>query len=313
MTLGTVFVVFTGLGAFLLAQPVPRQRAFALLNGFGKRLGPQFVFTADGKLTSGPEVEYLLLTLVMRQTRASGAFLLGVGLSWSLVIYGPPLSQSNLTSALAAGCAASGIIGAYLLQRPFLTACSPAAGAVRTSARIDSYIGPLRRALCWAAAASVLAIPVLFALASTTDAYDGSLFYWEGLVLLPLVTVGTVVAIEVSSRRLRDSTADVGLVYLWDVFRERALRMLTLVVLYAAAMSWTIARDGLVGVAQTSAHRPDWVNTAANAADGLALLFAGTALVLSFVRVSRFRQQLWPDLAPTDIVRWGVGVVPRPN
>ena len=102
----------------------------------------------------------------------------------------------------------------------------------------------------WLAAASVLAVPAGAVVLSMTEAYDGYKIYWEGLVALPLVSAGVLLAAELKTRGVRDKVTDYALVYLWDALRGRALRVITAIGVYGVCLSWEMAAGGVLGVAR---------------------------------------------------------------
>ncbi len=284
----------------MLPQLLP---AAAVLHRFGRSAGIDFGYSDEGRLTAGPQAEAVLSRLVWRPTRAVGCFLVFFTLETLLMRHGPFLSQSDTKSMVVAAVVSAGILGPYLVLRQFLQPVSGnQPGSLRPGVSVEDYLSPPRRVVTWLAAASVLAVPAGAVVLSMTEAYDGYKIYWEGLVALPLVSAGVLLAAELETRGVRDKVTDYALVYLWDALRGRALRVITAIGVYGVSLSWGMAAGGVLGVARIQPFPASPYLYAVAAALGILLKL--TALVLLLMPVGRFRGRLWPGLAPGTRLRW---------
>lgn len=291
-------------GAATMLRPTPVARAPQVLRWFAKGSGIVFEFDERGRLASGPEAERLFSQWVWRLTRATGCFAAGLALSRLLLSVGPPLSRSTPQSIAVTVVACGAIVGPYLILRPFLRPLETSnAGTVRPAVVVEDYLSPPLRVLSWLAAASVLVIPVAAVALAMTRSYDGSKIFWEGLVAVPLVSAGVLLAAELESPGARDSVTDLPAAYLRDLLRSRALRVITACGTAGAATAWSMASAGLVGVSLAGSPRPSWVDAAHADTWALSAICAMTALTLLIAPVRRFRRRLWPGLASGERVR----------
>jgi hypothetical protein len=297
------------LGAGFALRPAPVARAHTLLHRFGKRSGIDFACDARGRLMAGSDFEVFVSRMVWRTTRSLGVVIASLGLSRLLLLSGPPLSRSTVLSLVVAGVAVGGVVGPYFFLRPFLRPFTGGApGASTRAIRVEDYVSPVRRVMVWLAGTSALVIPFGAVALATTEHFDGSKVYWEGLVGLPLASAGVLLAVELGPHGLRDNSTDSALLYLWDALRGHALRMITGAATIGVAISWQIASAGLVGVALNRSSLPDWVVPAHDMAAFLSLILVVTGVGLLVMPTRRFRARLWSGLAPGQKVR--VGLVP---
>jgi hypothetical protein len=292
-------------GIATLVRPTPVARAPRILRGVARRSGLEFVFDERGRLAAGADAERLVIGMFWRTARANGAFLTGVGLSELVLYNGPPLSRSTAESLAVAGTLCAGIIGPYLLLRPFHAAFGARHGAALRAVSLEDYLAPPFRVLGWFAALCALTIPVGALALAASDLYDGAKIFWEGLVGVPLASAAVLISVELRARQVRDSTSDTSSLYLWDVLRVRSLRLITCVGLAGTGVAWQSAVGGLGGVALEGFTRPEWVPAAQGVGTCLSLVFIGGAGLLAFSPSRRFRQRLWPALAENDRVIWG--------
>jgi hypothetical protein len=298
----SVLWVILLVGAVLMLPPI--FPSAAVLHRFGRSAGIDFAYSEGGRLTAGPQAEAVLTGLVWRPTRAVGCFLVFVALETLLMRHGPYLSQSTVKSMVVAAVASAAILGPYLVLRQFLQPVSlNQPGTLRPGVSVEDYLSPPRRVVPWLAGATVLAVPVGAVALSMTEAYDGYKIYWEGLVALPLVSAGVLLAAELELLGNRDKVTDPALIYLWDALRGRSLRMITAVGVYGVSLSWEIAAGGVLGVARIQpfpAALPIYAVAVA-----LAIVFKVGAFVLLLLPVGRFRGRLWPGIAPGTKLLWG--------
>jgi hypothetical protein len=289
------------IGAATILRPAPVRQAPQLLRSFGRKQGLEFSLGADGRVAAEVAGQALLSQLIWRQARAFAGFLLSIGLAYLLVLSGPPLSQSTWLSLTVAVILCAGVLGSYLLLSSFLAPCAGRSGELRAPATAEAYLAPARRVVAWLAAGSAVSIPILIAVAASTSAYDGSKFYWESLVGLPLTAAAVLVATEIRSRALSDGLDDLPMTYAWDALRATAMNRIVTIAVLAVGLAWQQASQGLAGVALTS-EAPEWAVQLERVATMLGLVFT----VLAFLPLTaprRFRRTLWPHLG-NRAVRW---------
>jgi hypothetical protein len=299
------------LGVWQLVRPAPVAGAPKVLRRYGRAAKIEFAFGEDGRLTAGRRVEGMLSQVIWRLNRAWGCFVTFAVLTVVLMAQGPPLSQSDLKSVVVALVVCASVLGPYVILREFLQpVAGPGPAPLRRAVQVEDYVTPVRRVITWLGAASMLAIPVAAVLLARTSAYDGTKFYWEGLIGLPLTVAMVVLASEIETRGTRDSIGDPALVYLWDALRHATLRLTGLFGLAGAGVAWQMASQGLVGVALVGPSPPGWVSTATALADAWSTFLMVSAFVMLFGSARRRRARLWPDLQPNENVPWGASPEP---
>lgn len=167
---------------------------------------------------------------------------------------------------------------------------------------LADYLAAPLRGFAWVVAALAIGSPVLVLIAASTTYYRGDRFWWEGVLLAPTMPLLVMLVTERAARRHERVPADgvrEGTRHSTDRVRAYAARASCVVVSVMAAVAWYVVWSGLVGVAEISGPKPEWVR----ALPGLCRLMAMLALFLGLAAIlSADRGRL---IAPPDRRRQG--------
>ena len=288
------------------------------LRGWGRYpwVRVDFVLGPWLRLREGDQVQQALGRMFVRQELAALVPLGCVSASMLVLLVGPRLSTSVLTSVTVAGLVVAAPAVTALMLRDFLSPYRSTSATTSRPARMEDYLVPPVRALVWVVAGSALVIPVTAVLLAAGPSYDASKVFWEGLVAVPLACVAIVVLTERWLRGCDDaSTEGDPTLYVWDCLRAQAVRVILGVTMFGVAYAWGSALGSLAGAALLDRHpAPSWLSHCLGAAWLMGLISTLTAVAVVFGVDSRWmRRRLWPALGRKERVEFGVTMVGEPS
>ncbi len=170
----------------------------------------------------------------------------------------PPLSESSWASSVAVLLYVGAPVAALAVLAPVWRPDVASSGVPRTTV-LEDYLGVGPRGLLWGMSLLAPLGSIIIVVMALTPYYQAPKFWWEGVLVLPLVPVAIMWYLE-ETARIAERPHPTRQAVL-DQERVHAAGTAGMIVGGAAGIAWFLVTwSNLVGVAEMSGPKPSWVH-----------------------------------------------------